>query len=422
MKRIPFYILVYILIFILSPLVSVSDVKAAGSIYLSPGGATIAQGSSFSVSVRVNTGGKSVDSVQANLSYQTDKLDFIGISYGGTEFEIQAESSGGSGSVRMGRGTLSAKSGDVLVGTITFSAKVNSGSAAVSFTSGTVAVKAGATVVSATSGGTYSFTKPTPAAKPKPKDKTAPKISDVKVTDIGLEKATVTWKTNEETNSSVEYGPTKSLGLLVSSSKLTTTHKIALSSKILIPGTKFYYVVKSKDTAGNEAKSKLTSFKTKGYTIVLKILAANGKSLTSVLVTLIPGLENATTDQNGVATFKDIAPGIYAVHVLLGNSTLGAQIEVKIPEDPTKPQEFAVQVAGTATTAGKDTLVKSIALIAVIIYFVFSLGFIAWWFIERRLGKSEKRRPREPKSPTAANTSNLAPSEKPIVPKGSGQT
>ncbi|HEX7456605.1 MAG TPA: hypothetical protein VF303_04020 [Candidatus Nanoarchaeia archaeon] len=380
MKKLLSKFLIASLIFSAFLIFNPSVAQAGGSIYLSPGGQSVSQGSTFYVSVRVNTGGSSVDAVQANVSYPADKLDYLGVGYGGTGFEIQAESSGGGGSVRMGRGTLSAKSGDQLIGTITFKAKVSSGSAWVGFTSGSEAVKGGSVVVSATSGATYTFTTPPPPPKPKPKDKTAPKISDVKVVNIGLDTATITWKTNEKATSIVEYGPSKKLGIIASSTKLITTHKIALSSKLLFPGTQFYYQVKSKDAAGNEAKSKLTSFKTKGYKIKLKILGSDGKPLAGVKVTLVPGMEEATTDESGLVTFTDIAPGKLSVNVKVGEQVLAAQIEVSESKKPDETQDIQVKVAGVS---GSKVLIEGVATYAAVFFLglliAFTAVFLVWW-------------------------------------------
>jgi hypothetical protein len=354
---------------------SPSSTQAGGSLYVSPSGTSVAGGSSFSLYVRVNAT-STVDAVQANLSYPAEKLTFLG-SYAGSAFEIQAESSGGGGSIRIGRGTLSAKSGDQLVATISFRAIPSSGSATVAFTSGSEAVKGGSVVVSATSGSTITFTEPAPAPKPAPKDKTAPKISNIKVTNIGLTAATVTWKTNEKASSIVEYGPTKKLGLIASSNKLTKTHKVSLSKKLLLAGSKYYYQVKSKDKAGNVAKSKVTSFKTKGYSIKLKILDSQGNPLEKVKVKLIPGLEETTTSETGVAIFTDVAAGEHSVNVTVGDQVLAAQIVVEESTDPETVQDIEVKIAGVA--AKKAAEIPDAVYIAIIATLVIFVAGLVWW-------------------------------------------
>ena len=364
-----------------------SNTQAGGSLYVSPSGTSVAGGSSFSLYVRVNAT-STVDAVQANLSYPADKLTFLG-SYGGSAFEIQAESSGGGGSIRIGRGTLSAKSGDQLIATISFRAIPSSGSATVAFTSGSEAVKGGSVVVSATSGSTIAFTEPAPAPKPKPKDKTAPKISNIKVTNIGLTAATVSWKTNEKATSVVEYGLSKKLGITTSSTKLKTSHKLVLSSKLLFPGTKFYYRVKSKDGAGNETKSKVTSFKTKGYKIKLTILGSDGKPLTDVRVQLVPGLEEATTDENGFAAFTDVAPGEHSVHVQVGDQTLASTVTVEESENPDEIQEFDVKVAAAVKQPIENLPTYLGLFLGALAIIGLASGAVWWW--KKKLKKPNKK-------------------------------
>lgn len=364
-----------------------SNTQAGGSLYVSPSGTSVAGGSSFSLYVRVNAT-STVDAVQANLSYPADKLTFLG-SYGGSAFEIQAESSGGGGSIRIGRGTLSAKSGDQLIATISFRAIPSSGSATVAFTSGSEAVKGGSVVVSATSGSTIAFTEPAPAPKPKPKDKTAPKISNIKVTNIGLTAATVSWKTNEKATSVVEYGPSKKLGITTSSTKLKTNHKVVLSSKLLFPGTKFYYRVKSKDGTGNETKSKVTSFKTKGYKIKLTILGSDGKPLTGVGVQLVPGLEEATTDENGLVAFTDVAPGEHSVHVQVGDQTLASTVTVEESDKPDEIQEFDVKVAAAVKQPVENLPVYLGLFLAALAIIGLASGAVWWW--KKKLKKPHKK-------------------------------
>ncbi len=375
MKKTLSKILIAVLVLGASSLSTASSVNAGGSLYLSPSGASVASGSSISLYVRVNAT-SAVDAVQANLSYPADKLTFLS-SYGGGAFEIQAENSGGNGSIRIGRGTLSAKSGDNLIATISFRAVPSSGSASIGFTAGSEAVKGGSVVASATSGATITFTEPAPAAKPKPKDKKVPKISDIQVKNVGLNTATVTWKTNEKASSIVEYGPSKKLGLVTSNSKLAKSHKVSLSKKLLLAGSKYYYQVRSKDKAGNVAKSKVTSFKTKGYSIKLKILDERGNPLEKVKVKLIPGLEETTTSETGVAIFTDVAAGKHFVNVTVGEQVLAAQIEVEESTDPETVQNIEVKIAGVAAKNAID--IPDAVYLGIIVVLVIFVAGLVWW-------------------------------------------
>src|SRR4030043_78747 len=98
---------------------------------------------------------------------------------------------------------------------------------------------------------TIPVTPPTP--QPPSVDTTPPVIKDVSVSSETDESAIITWTTDEPGNSQVEYGKTTEYGLNATSDELVTTHNVTLSR--LEPNTVYYYIVKSKDKAGNETSS-----------------------------------------------------------------------------------------------------------------------------------------------------------------------
>ena len=92
-------------------------------------------------------------------------------------------------------------------------------------------------------------------------DVTAPEISSIGSGTITGESATITWTTDEESNSSVAYGITsgtyENIGgnYLVNSDSenFVTDHTVIINN--LIPGTKYFYTVMSVDIAGNIGES-----------------------------------------------------------------------------------------------------------------------------------------------------------------------
>ncbi|MCH8821293.1 hypothetical protein IID23_02095 [Patescibacteria group bacterium] len=328
--------------------VGTSVADAAGSIYLSPASGAIAQGSTFNVSVRVNTGGSSIDTVQANLSYPTDKLDFLGLSYSGSAFGIKAQSTGGGGIIKIGLGNLSAVNGDVLVGTITFRAKTSSGTGTVSFTSGTEADKAGKVIVSATGSATFTFIEPAPPPKPKPKDKTAPKISNIEITNLSRNSATVEWTTNENADSVVEWGPTDEYGLTVSSTKLVKKHSLNLDKRFLEAGGEYHYRIKSKDKSGNKATSEDQTFIISGIRIQIKVTDEEGNVVEGAKVSL-DTIGEAITDEAGIAEFDNAIEGDLIVIVEYKGNTYSKVITV---EDKDEVQEFEAKVKGVVKGGG----------------------------------------------------------------------
>ena len=97
-----------------------------------------------------------------------------------------------------------------------------------------------------------------------PPDTTPPVISGETATNITASGATITWTTDEASNSVVEYGLTTSYGSTASDPANVTSHSVPLSG--LAANTLYHYRVKSTDAAGNTATSPDHSFQTGGST------------------------------------------------------------------------------------------------------------------------------------------------------------
>lgn len=100
---------------------------------------------------------------------------------------------------------------------------------------------------------------PVPAPGPAP-DTAAPVISSVNAVSLNTTSETITWTTDEASDTQVEYGA----GAITSSSPLDANralqHSVTLSG--LQPDTLYQYRVRSKDAAGNLAISVVFSFRT----------------------------------------------------------------------------------------------------------------------------------------------------------------
>jgi hypothetical protein len=84
-------------------------------------------------------------------------------------------------------------------------------------------------------------------------DTTPPVISGVSSSHLSGTGATITWTTNEPSDSQVEYGTTTGYGSTALNSSMVTSHSQALSG--LSKSTLYHYRVKSRDAAGNLATS-----------------------------------------------------------------------------------------------------------------------------------------------------------------------
>ena len=96
-------------------------------------------------------------------------------------------------------------------------------------------------------------------------DTTPPVVSAVSAMNITTSGATISWTTNEASDTQVEYGTTTSYGSSTPvNSAMTTSHSAGLSG--LSASTLYHYRVKSRDAAGNLATSGDQTFTTSSNT------------------------------------------------------------------------------------------------------------------------------------------------------------
>ncbi|MDY6834857.1 MAG: Ig-like domain-containing protein [Chloroflexota bacterium] len=91
-------------------------------------------------------------------------------------------------------------------------------------------------------------------------DSTPPVISPVQVIDATSSSATITWTTDDMSDSAINYGETESLGTIVSDSSLVTSHTMELTG--LSSNTTYYYQVTSTNSDGYSSTSGLYTFTT----------------------------------------------------------------------------------------------------------------------------------------------------------------
>jgi hypothetical protein len=144
------------------------------TVYLSPASQTLGGSTNFTVEIRENSGTASVNAVQANLTYDSSLIDYVSVDDTGSAFPTPAQTTGGAGSIQIGRGTscsttCASFTGDQLVTTITFRTKTTSGAANVAFTTGTILASSTTNLdilgsLTATAGGTYTVDVTPPTA------------------------------------------------------------------------------------------------------------------------------------------------------------------------------------------------------------------------------------------------------------------
>jgi hypothetical protein len=148
-------------------------------------------------------------------------------------------------------------------------------------------------------------------------DATPPTISGVSASGITSSSATISWTTNEASDSQVEYGTTTAYGSSTAlNSSRVTSHSQALNG--LSAGALYHYRVKSRDAAGNLAVSGDNTFTTTVQTFTLTVTIENLVSLLGIgsgSVTSSPagidcGSTCSATYNSGTAVTLTAHPGL----------------------------------------------------------------------------------------------------------------
>ena len=87
-----------------------------------------------------------------------------------------------------------------------------------------------------------------------------PVISNINVTNITQDSATITWTTDQQTDSVVDYGTTTSYGRSESDPQLVTGHSVYITG--LTPGTTYHFMVTSTNDLGFSSSSGDNTFDT----------------------------------------------------------------------------------------------------------------------------------------------------------------
>ncbi len=167
-------------------------------------------------------------------------------------------------------------------------------------------------------------------------DTTPPAISAVSSGTPGQTSTTISWTTDEASDSQVTYGPTTAYGSTTTlNTTLVTTHSVTLSG--LSANTLYHYEVVSKDAAANTATSTDNTFTT---TIIPDIIAPTVVMVTPLDLSTISG-----TNTLSVLALDDV--GISGVQFNLDGSPLQSEVTA-VP--------YTIDLDTTTLSAGSHTL------------------------------------------------------------------
>jgi hypothetical protein len=160
-----FFVIAFAIITSLSAITTMAakpqPVRSTPNLSLSPSSASVSAGSTLAVQIWMDSGVSTVNAVQANLSYPLNKFNFVNIDSAGTAFGVEAQSTGGNGTVNIARGSTAPLSGKQLVATVNFtplsSINKHRSTASVTFTTGTALLSdvTNTSILAATYGGSY---------------------------------------------------------------------------------------------------------------------------------------------------------------------------------------------------------------------------------------------------------------------------
>jgi hypothetical protein len=281
---------------------------------LSPASGSHAQNTTFVVSVYENSGAATVNGIQANLSYDTTKLQYAGVDNTGSPF-TDAQSTATGGVVLIGRyiGLSSTPvSGSQLVAKVSFKVLASSGSTAINFASSSGIIDAVSDLdIKAASSPGASFTLTAPATTPPPAPSPSPAPAPAPA-PAGTPKTTTPAPTPPATPPAAPSTPTKT----------TST--------------------------GTPTTTPTTSTTGQTYFVGVKVTDDLGKPVANATVTIDKTII-AITDASGVASFTTLTAGKHTVVVKNGSKVLASSITVDGTKKPIDAQVITLGFKSSIT-------------------------------------------------------------------------
>ncbi len=149
-----------------------------------------------------------------------------------------------------------------------------------------------------------------------------PMISNINVSGVTTNVATITWTTDQPTDSHVAYGTTPSYGNWVANSTLATSHATTLTN--LIPGTVYHFRVTSTNVYGFASSSGDLSFATQSPQLTLAITSpANGAAINRPDVMVRGTVNNLRGNETGVTVNGKVAM-VFGNEFVVNHVGLGA--------------------------------------------------------------------------------------------------
>ncbi|MCK9296588.1 MAG: fibronectin type III domain-containing protein [Desulfobulbaceae bacterium] len=124
-----------------------------------------------------------------------------------------------------------------------------------------------------------------------------PVISNIAVTDVSGQSATISWTTDQPATSRLDFGETIAYGNIVADTELVSEHGVVLTG--LLAGTTYHFTITAANAAGAAATSPDQTFFTLSTMLLTITSPADGETITTPYV-LVQGTITGTTAEVGV--------------------------------------------------------------------------------------------------------------------------
>jgi chitodextrinase len=309
-----FLIIVFLFAFFGAYMVS-QIFAATTSLTLVPSASTVNVGSNFTVAVRVNSGTDTVNAIQANLTYDSTKIQYVSVNETGSAFGLVAETTNNPGSLLIGRAVAGGGlpvSGDNLVTTVTFKS-IATGSVPISFGTGSLVARSTDNINVLTVSNNTTVTVSDTVAPSVPASLAAPTIS---FTSINL-----TWAASTDNVGVKDYIIYRN-NIQVGTSTTTSFNNTGLT-----PGTAYSFKVAARDAANNTSvQSTAFSATTTADTVAPSVPGTTTSS--SQTMTSINLAWSASTDNVAVTGYR-----VYRNGILVGSPTATSYVDSGLTAD-----------------------------------------------------------------------------------------
>jgi chitodextrinase len=305
---------------------SSSHAAGVGTLTLSPASGPVSLGATVTVTINENSSTTAVNAVEADLTYDQTKLQYVSTNTSTSPFTLVAANSGGSGSVTIASATSTPVSGTQVVAIVTFTA-IGTGSTNVAFSpaSGIAESTNNTNILGTSTGATYTIS-----------DTTAPSVP---IGLVGSNQTATSLKISW--NASTDNVAVTGYKVFRNGTQVGTSATTSYTDTGLTPSTSYSYTVSANDAAGNNsAKSGAFATSTTADTTAPSVptgLVSGTKTLTSIALQWTASTDNVAVTgykvfRNGTqvgtsasATYTDngLAPGTTYSYTVAANDAAG---------------------------------------------------------------------------------------------------